>query len=425
MVRRNANPADGARGARQGVVGKNAKPIAEISTLEEVPLEPHPATCRIDEIIIGERHRKELGDVDGLARSIAELGLFHPVVVTPCGKLIVGERRLAACKSLGWSDVPVTIVDLDAVVRGEYAENVHRKNFTLSEAVAIKRALEPIEREAAKQRQGTRTDKHPENFSTGSQGRALDKISKTTGLHRTTLAKAEAIVDAAETEPEKYGRLLLDMDRTGHANGVYRRLKIAQQAEAIRAEPPPLPSNGPYRVVVVDPPWENKNRGDDPSRKGMVPYPTKTVAEICALPIASIMHADCVLWFWTTNFYMREAYAAIEGYGLAPKTILTWAKPRHTGLGDWLFGQTEHAIMAVRGRPVITLTNQTTLLHAPVRAHSAKPPAFYDLIESLCPAPRYCDLFSRYRHNDRWDCHGDEATVDSTESDPIGESPAP
>jgi len=30
-------------------------------------------------------------------------------------------------------------------------------------------------------------------------------------------------------------------------------------------------------------------------------------------------------------------------------------------------------------------------------------------VESLCPAPRYADLFSRYRHNDKWDCHGDEA----------------
>jgi N6-adenosine-specific RNA methylase IME4 len=65
--------------------------------------------------------------------------------------------------------------------------------------------------------------------------------------------------------------------------------------------------------------------------------------------------------------------------------------------------------MAVHGRPVVTLTNQTTLLHAPVRAHSVKPHEFYDLVESLCPAPRYCDLFSRYQHNDKWDCHGDEA----------------
>ena len=65
--------------------------------------------------------------------------------------------------------------------------------------------------------------------------------------------------------------------------------------------------------------------------------------------------------------------------------------------------------MAIRGRPIVTLTNQSTRLDAPVRGHSQKPPEFYDFVESLCPAPRYADLFSRYRHNDKWDCHGDEA----------------
>jgi hypothetical protein len=41
--------------------------------------------------------------------------------------------------------------------------------------------------------------------------------------------------------------------------------------------------------------------------------------------------------------------------------------------------------MAVRGKPVVTLTNQTTLLHAPVRAHSQKPVEFYDLVEFALP----------------------------------------
>jgi len=50
------------------------------------------------------------------------------------------QRRLRAAKLLGWTTVPVSAVDLDAVVRGEFAENTRRKDFTLSEAVAIKRA---------------------------------------------------------------------------------------------------------------------------------------------------------------------------------------------------------------------------------------------------------------------------------------------
>jgi MT-A70 len=57
--------------------------------------------------------------------------------------------------------------------------------------------------------------------------------------------------------------------------------------------------------------------------------------------------------------------------------------------------RTEHCLMAVRGKPTVTLTNQTTVLHAPARAHSQKPDAFYDMVEALCPAPRYAYLFAR------------------------------
>jgi hypothetical protein len=59
---------------------------------------------------------------------------------------------LRAAERLGWGTIPVTVVDLDEIARGEFAENAVRKDFTLSEAVAIKRALEPIERAKAKER---------------------------------------------------------------------------------------------------------------------------------------------------------------------------------------------------------------------------------------------------------------------------------
>jgi N6-adenosine-specific RNA methylase IME4 len=105
---------------------------------------------------------------------------------------------------------------------------------------------------------------------------------------------------------------------------------------------------------------------------------------------------------------MREAFAVLDAWGFKQKTILTWAKDC-MGMGDWLRGKTEHCLMAVRGKPVVELTNQTTLLLAKRRRNSQKPVEFYDFVEKLCPAPRYADLFSRYRHNEKWDCHGDEA----------------
>ena len=132
-----------------------------------------------------------------------------------------------------------------------------------------------------------------------------------------------------------------------------------------------------------------------------------SIKAICAIDVKAFAQADCVLWLWTTNAHMREAFSVLDAWGFQQKTILTWVKDK-MGVGDWLRGQTEHCLMAVRGKPVVTLTNQTTVLHGPIRVHSRKPDEFYALVESLCPAPRYADLFSRYQHNDKWDCHGDE-----------------
>jgi ParB family chromosome partitioning protein len=133
-----------------------------------------------------------MGEIGSLAASMAESGLLHPIVTRPDGALIAGERRLRAVQQLGWKEIPATVIDLEQIVRGEFAENTYRKDFTLSESVAIKRALEPAERAAAKERQGERTDKHLENFSTSSKGRALDKVAAVVGKHRATIAKAEA-----------------------------------------------------------------------------------------------------------------------------------------------------------------------------------------------------------------------------------------
>src|SRR4051794_12272248 len=82
---------------------------------------------RIDEIKIGQRFRRDLGDIAGLATSIDQLGaLLHPIVITPDNRLIAGERRLRAVQLLGWPDVPVLVVNLDEIARGEFAENTVR-----------------------------------------------------------------------------------------------------------------------------------------------------------------------------------------------------------------------------------------------------------------------------------------------------------
>ena len=128
------------------------------------------------------------------------------------------------------------------------------------------------------------------------------------------------------------------------------------------------------------------------------------------LPVAQLADTDCILWLWTTNAFMRHAYTVLDAWGFEEKTILTWDKRPGFGCGDYLRGLTEHTIMAVRGNPIVTLTNQTTLLSAPSREHSRKPDKFFALVESLCPAPAggYLSMFERYERPG-WVAWGDEA----------------
>jgi ParB family chromosome partitioning protein len=64
----------------------------------------------ISEIKIGVRLRKELGDIDSLAKSMEDLGLLQPIVVTQDLWLVDGERRLTAAKKLAWTEIPAVVM---------------------------------------------------------------------------------------------------------------------------------------------------------------------------------------------------------------------------------------------------------------------------------------------------------------------------
>ena len=105
-----------------------------------------PAKVRIGD----DRTRKDMGDLDALARSIDAVGLLHPIIITAGGKLVAGERRLRAVRDiLKWEKVSCSVVNLDAL-QAEHDENQVRKDFTASERVAIAKAI----REAFGERRG-------------------------------------------------------------------------------------------------------------------------------------------------------------------------------------------------------------------------------------------------------------------------------
>lgn len=185
----------------------------------------------VGDIVIGERDRTDLGDIDGLAASITEVGLLHPIVVTASHDLVAGRRRLAAVESLGWTEVPVTVVDLTNVadvLRAEAAENTCRKSLTPTEAERlrerIKSALEP----AAKKRQGTRTDLTSSQVATKSDTAKVAAVP--TGYSPRTLDKVTAVRTVAGNRKlpkpirDLAAEALADMDRTGKVDGPAKKV---------------------------------------------------------------------------------------------------------------------------------------------------------------------------------------------------------
>jgi ParB family chromosome partitioning protein len=101
-------------------------------------------TVDIQKVIVGDRIRKDFGDVQGLADDIRANGLINPPVVIPRDdgtyELLAGERRLRAMRLLGWKEIEVRLwKEISAAERLEIeaSENEQRKEFTPRERYAF------------------------------------------------------------------------------------------------------------------------------------------------------------------------------------------------------------------------------------------------------------------------------------------------
>jgi N6-adenosine-specific RNA methylase IME4 len=80
-------------------------------------------------------------------------------------------------------------------------------------------------------------------------------------------------------------------------------------------------------------------------------------------------------------------------------------------MGYYLRNNTEHAVFATKGKPMVP---ETALISSwfqwPRRRHSEKPDEFFGLVEQISPGP-YLELFAR-RRRPGWDAWGNEVDSD-------------
>ena len=155
----------------------------------------------ITKIHVKDRIRKDFGDIQELADDIKENTLLNPPTVIPIGdgmyQLIAGERRLRACKMLGYTSITVnsiSVKDAEHALRIEISENENRKEFSFSERMDYAKRLESIERVKAEERM-----KNPTKNS--SEGETAEIVARETGFgSKDTYRKAKYISDNADEE---------------------------------------------------------------------------------------------------------------------------------------------------------------------------------------------------------------------------------
>lgn len=193
----------------------------------------------INKIIINDRIRKDFGNLEELAEDIKQNGLINPPTINKDYVLLAGERRLRACKSLGWGQIPVHMLDTkdeahDLAV--EMSENNLRRNFTGSElAEGIRRQM-ALESEKAKERQQATQFGSDGGANIGTTaGKARDKAAEQFGISGEQARKTlyvddhRDLLDPADFAEWDEGKL--------STNKAFQRIKAAMaQAEKERDE---------------------------------------------------------------------------------------------------------------------------------------------------------------------------------------------
>lgn len=144
----------------------------------------------VNEIKVGNRFRKDMGDMAALAKSVDEIGdLLQPIGITPDMELVFGERRLRAYRDvLGRETIPARIIPVKSMLHGQIAENTMQKAFAPSEMVAIVDALRTF------RHGGDRRSKQAHRSDVNKL--TLDKAAKLGGLGgKDTYNRAKAVVE--------------------------------------------------------------------------------------------------------------------------------------------------------------------------------------------------------------------------------------
>ena len=183
-------------------------------------------------------------------------------------------------------------------------------------------------------------------------------------------------------------------------------------------------TNKRFKTLLIDFPWDLQQKGKlgSKGRGAGCKYPLMSLDEIRAMPIVDLLEDDGHVWCWVTQASLEHGFKLLRDYGLEPRSVFTWIKPR-MGLGVYLRGACEYVILSTKGKCPIKFNAQINWGIFPVQDHSHKPEEIHKIIERCSPGP-YLELFAR-RKFPGWSVWGNEVESDiDIPGYPVPDSPA-
>ncbi|PUB20863.1 ParB family chromosome partitioning protein [Promicromonospora sp. AC04] len=244
----------------------------------------------VDSIVVGDRHRQDLGDIDALATSIEQLGLLQPITVTPDMLLVCGYRRLIAIQRLGWATtrpwVRRGISSRLQEVLAERDEEQLRKPLDDVEAAQLYREIKELLAEDAARRQatgrfGANGDARTTTNNTPGQGDEVDidggaNLAPPRDLRERTRAQAARMVTgkASYTRLDRIAALSDIADDTTRPDRI--RIMAADALEQVRQGASVFPLYDRVRAELA---------AVDPRAQAVEPVGQDEVAEVVAAAV--------------------------------------------------------------------------------------------------------------------------------------------
>ena len=112
-----------------------------------------------------------------------------------------------------------------------------------------------------------------------------------------------------------------------------------------------------YPIIYADPPWRYSAKKVQGAAENH--YPTMSIDELCALPVAELAAKDSALFMWATFPQLPEALRLIRAWGFTYKSVaFVWLKKNRKadswfyGLGFWTRANAEVCLLATKGQDV-------------------------------------------------------------------------